>query len=99
MYTTNNGRSAPRRCGVIRIKGSEARASMALDEKWALGAISIRSWARCTLVAEAAHESCMSGATPVAATNCLNFGNPEKPHIMWQFFADDRRHHQGLRRT
>jgi phosphoribosylformylglycinamidine synthase subunit PurL len=26
-----------------------------------------------------------SGATPVGATNCLNFGNPEKPHIMWQF--------------
>jgi phosphoribosylformylglycinamidine (FGAM) synthase-like enzyme len=25
------------------------------------------------------------GATPVGATNCLNFGNPEKPHIMWQF--------------
>jgi phosphoribosylformylglycinamidine synthase subunit PurL len=27
----------------------------------------------------------VSGARPVAATNCLNFGNPEKPHIMWQF--------------
>jgi len=26
-----------------------------------------------------------AGATPVGATNCLNFGNPEKPHIMWQF--------------
>jgi phosphoribosylformylglycinamidine synthase len=26
-----------------------------------------------------------TGATPVAATNCLNFGNPEKPEIMWQF--------------
>ena len=26
-----------------------------------------------------------AGATPVAATNCLNFANPEKPHIMWQF--------------
>jgi phosphoribosylformylglycinamidine synthase len=26
-----------------------------------------------------------SGAIPVGATNCLNFGNPEKPHIMWQF--------------
>jgi len=26
-----------------------------------------------------------TGATPIAATNCLNFGNPEKPHIMWQF--------------
>src|SRR5256886_9277737 len=23
--------------------------------------------------------------TAVGATNCLNFGNPEKPHIMWQF--------------
>ena len=25
------------------------------------------------------------GATPIGGTNCLNFGNPEKPHIMWQF--------------
>ena len=25
------------------------------------------------------------GATPLAVTNCLNFGNPEKPEIMWQF--------------
>jgi len=25
------------------------------------------------------------GARPLAATNCLNFGNPEKPEIMWQF--------------
>jgi phosphoribosylformylglycinamidine synthase subunit PurL len=36
-------------------------------------------------VAEAARKVACSGATPVAATNCLNFGNPEKPHIMWQF--------------
>jgi phosphoribosylformylglycinamidine synthase len=35
-------------------------------------------------VAEAARNVACSGATPVAATNCLNFGNPEKPHIMWQ---------------
>ncbi|HKV46674.1 MAG TPA: AIR synthase related protein, partial [Candidatus Acidoferrales bacterium] len=26
-----------------------------------------------------------TGARPVAATNCLNFGNPEKPEVMWQF--------------
>ena len=26
-----------------------------------------------------------SGARPSAATNCLNFGNPEKPEVMWQF--------------
>jgi len=26
-----------------------------------------------------------TGARPIAATNCLNFGNPEKPEVMWQF--------------
>ena len=36
-------------------------------------------------VAEAARKVACAGALPVAATNCLNFGNPEKPHIMWQF--------------
>jgi phosphoribosylformylglycinamidine synthase subunit PurL len=36
-------------------------------------------------VAEAARKVACSGATPVGATNCLNFGNPEKPHIMWEF--------------
>ena len=36
-------------------------------------------------VAEAARNVACSGATPVGATNCLNFGNPEKPPIMWQF--------------
>src|SRR5436853_7169528 len=36
-------------------------------------------------VAEAARKVACTGATPVGATNCLNFGNPEKPHIMWQF--------------
>jgi len=36
-------------------------------------------------VAESARKVVCSGATPVGATNCLNFGNPEKPHIMWQF--------------
>jgi len=36
-------------------------------------------------VAEAARNVACTGATPMGATNCLNFGNPEKPHIMWQF--------------
>ncbi len=36
-------------------------------------------------VAESARNVACTGATPVGATNCLNFGNPEKPHIMWQF--------------
>jgi phosphoribosylformylglycinamidine synthase len=36
-------------------------------------------------VAEAARNVACSGARPIAATNCLNFGNPEKPEVMWQF--------------
>jgi phosphoribosylformylglycinamidine synthase len=70
--------------GVIRIKGSQRGLAMALDgnSRWCyldpkLGAIHA--------VAEAARNVACSGATPVGATNCLNFGNPEKPHIMWQF--------------
>ena len=70
--------------GVIRIKGSQRALSLALDgnSRWCyldpkLGAMHA--------VAEAARNVACSGATPVGATNCLNFGNPEKPHIMWQF--------------
>jgi phosphoribosylformylglycinamidine synthase II len=70
--------------GVIRIKGSQRGLAMALDgnSRWCyldpqLGAMHA--------VAEAARNVACSGATPVGATNCLNFGNPEKPQIMWQF--------------
>jgi phosphoribosylformylglycinamidine synthase len=70
--------------GVIRIKGSQRGLAMALDGngRWCyldprLGAMHA--------AAEAARKVACSGATPVGATNCLNFGNPEKPHIMWQF--------------
>ncbi len=84
--------------GVIRIKGSNRGLAMALDGngRWCyldprLGAMHA--------VAEAARKVACAGATPIGATNCLNFGNPEKPHIMWQFSQVDRRHHQGLRRT
>jgi phosphoribosylformylglycinamidine synthase II len=75
--------------GVIRIKnpdpGSPQRGlAMALDGngRWCyldpkLGAMHA--------VAEAARNVACTGAIPIGATNCLNFGNPEKPHIMWQF--------------
>lgn len=36
-------------------------------------------------VAEAARNLYMSGAQPLGITNCLNFGNPENPEVMWQF--------------
>jgi phosphoribosylformylglycinamidine synthase len=75
--------------GVIRIKNPNPDSpqrglAMALDGngRWCyldprLGAMHA--------VAEAARKVACSGATPMGATNCLNFGNPEKPHIMWQF--------------
>jgi len=57
---------------------------MALDGngRWC---ISIHGSVRCHAVAEAARNVACSGATPVGGTIGLNFGNPEKPHIMWQF--------------
>ena len=49
-------------------------------------------------VAEAARNVACAGATPIGGTNCLNFGNPEKPHIMWQFsqviVSDFRMYHR-----
>lgn len=36
-------------------------------------------------VAESARNIVCSGATPLAITDCLNFGNPEDPEVMWQF--------------
>jgi phosphoribosylformylglycinamidine synthase len=36
-------------------------------------------------VAEAARNVACVGAHPIGVTNCLNFGNPEKPDVMWQF--------------
>ena len=36
-------------------------------------------------LAEAYRNVATSGATPVAVTNCLNFGSPEDPGVMWQF--------------
>ena len=84
MVQTNTVEGPGGEGGVIRIKGTQRGLAMALDGngRWCyldpkLGAMHA--------VAESARNVACTGATPVAATNCLNFGNPEKPHIMWQF--------------
>ena len=97
MVQTNTAQGPGGEAGVMRIKGTakpnslespigEIGLAMALDGngRWAyldpkLGAMHA--------VAEAARKVAMTGATPVAATNCLNFGNPEKPEIMAQLSA------------
>jgi phosphoribosylformylglycinamidine synthase II len=70
--------------GVIRIKGSDRGLAMALDGNGRWCYLDPRLGAMHAVV-EAARKVACSGATPVGATNCLNFGNPEKPYIMWQF--------------
>ena len=91
MVQTNTAIGPGGEAGVMRIKGTgtpghERGLAMALDGngRWAyldpkLGAMHA--------VAEAARKVASTGATPVAATNCLNFGNPEKPEIMAQLSA------------
>ncbi|MBI2679085.1 MAG: phosphoribosylformylglycinamidine synthase subunit PurL [Candidatus Koribacter versatilis] len=84
MVQTNTVEGPGLEAGVVRIKGTNRALAMALDGngRWCyldpkLGAMHA--------VAEAARNVACTGARPVAATNCLNFGNPEKPGTMWQF--------------
>ena len=96
MVQTNTVQGPGGEAGVIRIKGTgnrdqgtgkpERGIAMALagNGRWCyldpkLGAMHA--------VAEAARKVACTGATPVAATNCLNFGNPQKPEIMAQLSA------------
>ncbi|WP_420264268.1 phosphoribosylformylglycinamidine synthase subunit PurL [Candidatus Magnetominusculus dajiuhuensis] len=69
---------------VVRIKGTKKALAMSVDCNsrycWLdpyIGAIAA--------VCEAARNVACSGATPLAVTDNLNFGNPEKPEVMWQF--------------
>ncbi|MBF0555442.1 MAG: phosphoribosylformylglycinamidine synthase subunit PurL [Nitrospirae bacterium] len=71
---------------VIRIKGTKKALAMSVDCNsrycWLdpyIGAIHA--------VCEAARNVACSGATPLAVTDNLNFGNPEKPEVMWQFIG------------
>jgi phosphoribosylformylglycinamidine synthase len=69
---------------VLRLKGTERGLALAMDgngryvflDPYVGGMIA---------VAEAARNVVTSGAEPVAITNCLNFGDPTRPEIMWQF--------------
>ena len=69
--------------GVLRIKGTKRAIALATDgngrttylDPWVGGA---------RAVAEAARNVACVGATPLALTDCLNFGNPERPEIAYQ---------------
>jgi phosphoribosylformylglycinamidine synthase subunit PurL len=69
---------------VLRLKESKRALALATDGNGRWGFLAPRLGAM-HAVAEAARNVACSGARPIAATNCLNYGNPEKPEVMWQF--------------
>ncbi|HET8677343.1 MAG TPA: phosphoribosylformylglycinamidine synthase subunit PurL [Blastocatellia bacterium] len=69
---------------VIRIKETRRALAMTLDSNARYCQADPRAGAR-LVVAEACRNLVVSGARPLALTNCLNFGSPERPKVMWQF--------------
>ena len=84
MVQTNTVQGPGGDAGVMRIKGTSRGLAMSLDGNGRWCYLHPKLGAK-HAVAEAARKVACAGGLPVAATNCLNFGNPEKPHIMWQF--------------
>jgi len=69
---------------VLRIKGSNKGIAISSDCNPRYVYANPKVGAALSVV-EAARNVAASGAKPLAITNCLNFGNPEKPEVMWQF--------------
>src|SRR6266850_4150149 len=70
--------------GVVRVKGTDRALAMSVDCNSRFVYLDPFAGAQLA-VAEAARNVACAGGVPIGATNCLNFGNPERPEIMWQF--------------
>ena len=66
---------------VIRVKEKRRGLAMTLDSNARYCKVDPRAGAR-LVVAEACRNLVVSGARPLALTNCLNFGSPERPEVM-----------------
>jgi phosphoribosylformylglycinamidine synthase subunit PurL len=69
---------------LIRVEGTMKALALSTDGKGRFASLDPYLGAA-HAVAEAARNVACSGAKPLAITNCLNFGNPERPEVMWQF--------------
>ena len=69
---------------LLRIKGSRKALAVSLDGNSLYTRLDPKTGAKIA-VAEACRNLACIGARPIGVTNCLNFGNPEKPEVMWQF--------------
>ena len=70
--------------GVIRVPGAKFGLAMTVDVNSRLVALDPYEGGKAA-VAEAARNVACTGAKPLGITDCLNFGNPEKPDIFFQF--------------
>src|SRR5699024_3975942 len=71
--------------GVLRINEETNRGvAVSADASGRYTKLDPNTGARLAL-AEAYRNVAVTGAKPVAVTNCLNFGSPESPDVMWQF--------------
>jgi phosphoribosylformylglycinamidine (FGAM) synthase-like enzyme len=70
--------------GILRIKGTTKAVAVTTDGNARFVQIDPRIGAAMA-VAEAARNLSVSGARPLGMTDCLNFGSPERPEILWQF--------------
>jgi phosphoribosylformylglycinamidine synthase len=84
MVRTNTINPPGLGAGVVRIKGTDRALAMSVDGNGRYCYLDPYRGAMLA-VAEAARNVACTGARPLGATNCLNFGNPERPAIMWQF--------------
>jgi phosphoribosylformylglycinamidine synthase len=69
---------------VLRVKDSEKALALSVDCNSRYCYLDPFEGAKIA-VAECARNIVCSGGVPIGLTNCLNFGNPERPEIMWQF--------------
>jgi phosphoribosylformylglycinamidine synthase len=69
---------------VAPVRGEKFGIALAVDSNPFYGRIN-PYWGGATAVAEALRNVAAIGATPSAITDCLNFGNPEKPDAFWEF--------------
>ncbi|MFI5366826.1 MAG: AIR synthase related protein, partial [Candidatus Binatia bacterium] len=69
---------------VLRIKGTHKGVALSVDCNSRYCALDPYVGAMIAVVESARNVVC-AGATPLGISDCLNFGNPEKPAVMWQF--------------
>jgi len=84
MVRTNNMILSEADAAVVLIKDTGKAVSMKTDCNGRYVYLNPRRGAMIA-VAESARNVVCTGATPLAITNCLNFGNPYKPEVYWQF--------------